>query len=229
MNAPINLLYDSSIECIACSREFTIKKVRKTRLRLKNRDTDTCPHYEGDINPLFYDFFVCPICGTVFTRKHEAKYEKQKEKLKIFYRQMVNTNHLKGQRSVEDAIRLAKLSLMTSQILDSSVAIFASLCMKIAWFNRYNENKEEEIKFIEHSSRHYEKLYYSSDDTFPEENVLYMLGELNYKVNGYEKARGWFGKLISMEKKTPMVKKGQERWMDIKSEHEKEERKKAEI
>ena len=89
--------------------------------------------------------------------------------------------------------------------------------MKIAWFNRYAGNAEEEKKYLEHGIEHYGKVYYNSDNAFPEENVLYMLGELNYRVHDYDKARDWFGKLMAMDKSNPMVKKGSERWFDIKT------------
>jgi uncharacterized protein (DUF2225 family) len=161
------------------------------------------------------------VCGTVFTEIHTATYEKQRLKLKAVFKNMSNTSHLMGKRSVEDALRLAKLALVTSQILESKPSVLASLCMKIAWFCRYSGNTAEENKFLEHSAGHYEKVYYSSDDSLPEANVMFMLGELNYRVNGYEKARPWFGKLIGMDKSNPMVKKGIERWQDIKMEEEK--------
>src|SRR5690554_2423077 len=116
MTEKIDLLYDSKETCIICSKEFPIKKVRKSRLRVIKKDDDFCTYYKN-VNPYFYEFLFCKHCKSVFTRSF-GKYLKGndiiiRKKIMNFYSPMEDISALEGKRSLEDALRLGKLCILT--------------------------------------------------------------------------------------------------------------------
>lgn len=54
--------YEKNINCPVCESEFAVTKVKTKACKVTSRDTDYCIFYEN-VNPLFYDIWVCEECG----------------------------------------------------------------------------------------------------------------------------------------------------------------------
>ncbi|QUH21767.1 DUF2225 domain-containing protein [Alkaliphilus sp. B6464] len=209
-----SVLYDSTKECIVCNNKFKSKKVKTSKLRVIKKDEDFCPYYSTE-NPLFYDFFVCPKCGTVFTDNFKEIRSTEKTRLREIFSKMTGAENLLGERTIEDSLRLGKLALVASNICLLPPSVKASICMRIAWFNRYKKNTEE-MKYLQIALQQYEEAYSTGDNNLTESNLIYMIGELNWRLGNIEQTRKWFSKLLPLGNSDPIVKKGKERWLDIK-------------
>ncbi|MCT4594337.1 MAG: DUF2225 domain-containing protein [Anaeromicrobium sp.] len=217
-----NIFYRDK-KCIKCHMKFKTPQVKSNAVRIKNRDTDNCPHYKLD-NPLFYEFYICPHCHTVFTEHfEEITKQKDKEVLDKIFSNMKNIESLLKERNVDDALRLAKLALFGGEFLRVSSIKLASICLKIAWFNRYKEDVAEENRFLCNAYTHFEKAYNNSDlkikdKSVPEDFVIYTLAELSYRIGVYIDTKSWFNQLFKFPSRSNYVMKGRDRWTDIRQE-----------
>jgi len=211
-------LYDEKKKCIVCDTEFNIKKVKKSKLRPIKTDSDFYTLYK-DINPYFYDYYICSSCGVVFTDSFKKLNVSQKEQLKEVYKNISHIDSLLNERTIGDALRLSKLAVLSGNAIGLTSDIMAGLCIRVAWFNREEGNKEEENRFLELALREYEKTYEIGEGKLPEDTLLYMLGELNYRLDRYEECKKWFSRLMVMN--TKIAIQGKKRWQDIKSEMDK--------
>ncbi|MCR1899859.1 DUF2225 domain-containing protein [Irregularibacter muris] len=219
MTKKIDLIYDSTEKCLVCHREFPIKKVRKSRIRIVKQDEDFCTYYDST-NPYFYEFLMCTHCKTVFIDSFR-EYLKEgdieiSKKLVELYSQMQETDHLIGERNLEDALRISKLAILTGQILKVPHGLMASILMRVAWFNRYKENKVEEEKYLQYAYEEYEKAYKKGEKIISEEMQTYLLGELSYRLEEIEKTRMWFSRLFALKGNIAIVNRGRDRWLTIR-------------
>lgn len=215
----IGLLYDSKEKCIICSKEFPVKKVRKSRLKLVKSDADFCNYYK-DINPYYYEFLVCKYCKTIFTPSLEEYLKRDdietRKKIINFYSQMENISSLEGERSLEDALRVSKLSILTANIIGVPYGLIANIFMRVAWLNRFKKDIEEEEKYLQLAYKNYKKSYEEGEKVLSEEMLTYLLGELSNQLGDFKKCKIWFSLLFSMKKDIAIVDKGRDRWLSIK-------------
>lgn len=219
MTEKIDLLYDSKEKCIICGKEFPIKKVRKSRLRVIKKDDDFCTYYKI-VNPYFYEFLVCKYCKSVYTRSLGEYLKdddiKTRKKIIKFYSQMEDTSSLEGKRSLEDALRIGKLSILTGNMIGVPYGLIAGIFMRIAWFNRFKEDHREEKKYLQLAYENYKKSYEEGEKTLTEEMLTYLLGELSNQLGDFEKSRIWFSILFTLKRDIAIVNKGRDRWLSIK-------------
>ena len=102
------------VKCLYCSKDFKTTKVMQNKLKVLKRDSDFCIHYEFS-SPLFYDIHVCPHCGYAFYASYKKLMEPYRSIVKEGYIQKIKQVDLCGERTIEDALRAYKLSLLTAQ------------------------------------------------------------------------------------------------------------------
>jgi len=74
-----------------------------------------------------------------------------------------------------------------------------TICLRLAWLYRYN-NEEREKEFLRHAAECYEEAYRYEGlpiGGLDEISIVYLLGELNRRIEKYEDAIYWFNKAIS--------------------------------
>lgn len=211
------VLYDTTRTCICCKKEFETKRMKTSKIRTKKKDVDGCPHYTSE-NPLFYEFNICPHCGVVFTDSMKPANTVQKQNLINAF--IKNTPISKSERDVHDALRLSKLALVTAAHLETPSHIVSNICLRIAWFDRYLKNEEEEKRFLAYAAGEFEKSFSSGAENMPETYIVHLLGELYHLLGDNERTKQWFNILFRSDPKDPYVKKGKDRWFDIKKEIE---------
>ncbi len=211
------VLYSTKKKCVCCQKEFETKRVKTSKIRIKKKDPDGCPHFTSE-NPMFYEINICTHCGVVFTDTMKPANTIQKEKLRSAFTK--NTLIKKDSRDVHDALRLSKLALVTASILETPPNVVSNICLRIAWFDRYLENKEDEIKFLSFAAVEFEKVFSYGAENMPETYLVHLLGEIYHLLGNNEKTKQWFNILFRLDPKDPYVKKGKDRWFDIKREIE---------
>ncbi|HHW71473.1 MAG TPA: DUF2225 domain-containing protein [Clostridiales bacterium] len=217
-------LMEKRVFCPLCQTSFNTTKVKTTKLRMIGRDTDFCTYYE-DINPYFYEINVCPKCGFAFSDSHTGDIlDEKREKFKEIVSSKWTGRDFSGVRSIEQAIETFKLAITSGEITGEKNSKLAGLCLRLSWLYRIKKEKEEELRFMRWSAKLYEEAYQWED--FSDENamelgtVLYLLGELNYRLEEYEKASKWFNVAFanSSEISASMMDVIRDRWQDIKED-----------
>lgn len=195
----VNELYDKTLECPVCNKEFTTKKVRTSRLRLVKRDEDFLSYYEGE-NPIKYSIFICPSCGYAGT---ENRYDSiKKEDREIILNEITskwNKRNYGDKRTVDEAIETYKLALYIGQLLDYKKVDLGSLCLNTAWLYRIKKSQEE-MRFLSLAKDFFEEAFYNESlvgTNMDELKLGYLLGETNRRLDLKEQSFKWFNTVLS--------------------------------
>jgi len=194
----------------------------KTRsVRLSGKDSDFCGHFSSD-NPYFYDVLSCPSCGFAYTASFRPLTEKKRTILDKVLPRTKNSPNFSGQRDLEAAILCYKAALYMASVLEES-----NLCMRLAWMHRYKGDALEEKRFMSYALERYSDIYEKenlSDLPIQRPTLLYLLGELSFRVKGYTRCTEWFN-LLFMENQgeQSFMEKARERWQEIRAERKRTE------
>lgn len=219
------MFYKAKSTCLYCDHNFMTTKVKNSKTKVTKRDSDFCIHYEGP-NPLFYDITICPSCGFAFYNSYRKLNEAQRQKLKDMYISKINVTDMTGERSIEEAIHTFKLALLTASIINERKFITANLALKLAWLYRFTEDDEQELRFLKLALEDYIYMLANEDieqEDVDEDRLIYLMADLNTRLDQYVEARKLFSQLITGKKVSPRYKTmATERWQDYKEEFEKE-------
>ena len=195
-----NLLYDKTVRCPVCDNEFKVRSVRTSSYRIDKKDSDFFIHYTR-INPYFYDIWLCNSCGFAAMKSDFSSLRSSKKEL------ILNTIskrwHPKDYPSVYNekiAIERYKLSLINYTAINAESYKKAMNCLKIAWMYRLSGDIENENTYVKNALQGFNDAYYNEDfpmygmDRF---TVMYLIGELNRRIDNLDEALIWFGNVIT--------------------------------
>ncbi len=220
-------LFVRTISCPVCNCSFKTTKIKDGKIKFIKKDTDLFRHFEGH-SPYLYEVNVCPDCGFSFSDSHKHELtDTQVQKITETISTRWNKQDYGGERTITQAIEAYKLSLLSAQIIRMKASILAGICLRICWLNRMAGNIEEEFKYMQGAVEYFEKVYEEEDlhgnEGLGPELVVYLLGELNYRIGNHSDAVKWFNIAISKYGNNPAVKKHtidmiRDRWLEIKGE-----------
>lgn len=217
-------LMEKRMLCPLCQKSFNTTKVKTTKLRIIDRDTDFCTYYE-DINPYFYEINVCPECGFAFSDTHTGDIiDEKRERFKQIISSKWTGRDFGGIRNIDQAIETYKMAITSSEITGEKSSKLAGLCLRLSWLFRIKEDREEELRFMRWSTELYGKAYQWEDfdgkDSMELGTVLYLLGELNYRLGEYKKVSTWFNIAFTNASDINASTMGiiRDRWQDIKED-----------
>ena len=198
--ADLNPIYNSTLTCPVCEKKIEVSKVRSRFVKLISQDEDFCPYYET-YNPVLYEAWVCKYCGyaahsTVFDEAGKNDSRQVLEKIKPKW----TSRDFTGERDINKALEAFKIVLYNLQVRRAPFSEFGKICLRIAWLYRYNGEWVNEYKYMKHSYDYYKKAYsreYLSKGKLDEYTLTYILGELARRLELYNEALQWFGKLIT--------------------------------
>ncbi|BEP29062.1 DUF2225 domain-containing protein [Helicovermis profundi] len=223
-------LYDKEYTCPVCSKKFTSKRVKSAFVKTEKRDADFCVHYK-DINPMFYSAFVCPHCGYSSTEKNFGKLTvAQKSLILSKITSKWKGKNYSGERTFEDTIEVHKLILLNYNITHALDSEKGKLCLKFAWFYR-SINDEKEHDYLKFAADFFEKSYsneYLEEDPQNEVNILYLLGEINRRLEKFTDSIKWFQLTLQSAhiKDYPNIEKlTRDQWSEAKSQFTKSKNK----
>lgn len=202
MNPADAKVLQKSFSCPVCYQEFKSPRVRMTKTRLYQTDTDLRPYYEG-IDVVCYEIITCTHCGysaieKTFDNVTPATRENILNELKKHYVQKEFPEYIDVQTAIERYV-LALISAMPKKAKKSE---FAYLYLKLSWLYRVQGNegspaleKRCQVKFIELA----ELTFF--EEVFPvlgfeEEVFLYLIAEVSRRIKDYEKANKYIGKVL---------------------------------
>lgn len=195
------LLFDKTIKCPGCLKEFTTKKVRTSRLRLLKRDEDFLNYY-NDVNPISYAIFVCPNCGYASS---ESKFENiSKEGINII-KSKISSKWVKREfgevRNTENAIETYKLALLQGTMLGYTNLELGNICLNLGWLFRIKEDEDEEIRFLRLARDKFIEAYNNeslSGSNMDDAKITYLIAELSRRINEEEESLTWFAICLAL-------------------------------
>lgn len=225
MTQTIPPFYDKTMTCDICAHSFTTKKMRSRFIRVERVENDFYKTYkEPLLNPLLYEGAVCPECGYSFT---DSFLPVKKDEVKEAFQKKVSSSWKKrdfgGERDYDTALTVMKLALLSSKITSQPYGLMGSICLRIAWLYRYQENSSEEARFLEQAAAQYEKSFLDGDFkdiAMSELALLFILGECYRRAGNKEKARKYFSKVIEHKDKhlePNLVERTREQWYETKA------------
>lgn len=211
-------LYDTNVECIYCGKAFLTKKVSYDAIKVKSRESDRHVYYES-LNPNHYDVFVCPHCGIAFVSSFGELSSFEKKILKESYISKVRDyRRYCGERNIEDVIRSYKLALFAAELTDRSSSIIAGLSLRLAWIYRELGNQENEKRFMEIALTYFEKEYEYGYGDENNDFLLYIIAELNIRLDNFERTKKWINVIFSNRNIASNIKAEiKDRWLDYKT------------
>ncbi|MBW5447246.1 DUF2225 domain-containing protein [Cohnella sp. CFH 77786] len=213
-------LYQISVTCACCETSFKTSRVRPSLKRAIRSDSDFCSYFKS-VNPDFYVVRVCPFCGFAST---ESFAERLNANQKAAYYEKIG-NHWAakdygGERTEREALECYKLSLLTAQTVDESIRVIAGILHHIAWLYRYQGNHEQENRFLTFALDAYIKVFETERNSVSNARLMYLIGELNRRLNRYHEAVRWFGRVINDKKimDAGMIRASREMWQKLRED-----------
>jgi uncharacterized protein (DUF2225 family) len=72
------------------------------------------------------------------------------------------------------------------------------LSLKLGWLSRLNGDRKKEVYFKLQTMKYLEKAFDQgiTSPKFSEIKMMYLIGEINYELERYDKAKQWLGRLV---------------------------------
>lgn len=214
-------LYLKTISCVNCDEEFKSTYVKINAAKLDTIDKDGCNNYIGEYNPYLYQIFACPHCGFVFTPSFWVNNESRVNIKKEFIDKINGIQDYCGERSIEDAIFIWKLGLVSAQVSNQKTELLSGIALRIAWLYRYVENKESELFFIDKAMNGYIRAYNNDDLANNPMNIVNIIFQSAIKLKDLKVASTWLNELYKFRNnlmKSDMIIDAKEQFDNLKKE-----------
>jgi uncharacterized protein (DUF2225 family) len=216
-------LYEQKVTCAVCETAFPTLKVRSRFSHAFQTDSDFCPHYKDENNPILYLINVCPNCGFSFSKQFSNFFPPgSMEEIRERVSKKWDKREFSSSRTPQQAIDTYKLALVSGELKKEKNSVIAGICLRLSWLYRMTKDHNQEIRFMALAAQQYEKAYQLSDfeDTsMSEMKVLYLLGELYRRLEEHSRAIKFFSLVIEHKNKnleTGIVKMAREQWLETK-------------
>lgn len=220
------LIFEKTISCPVCGKDFKTKAVRTGKAKLVNIDSDLKQNYQG-FEPLKYDVIVCLHCGyaatsRVFGHITPGQIKLVRENISKSFKGMTNSS---GVYTFNEAIERHKLALVNTIVIHGKNSERAYLCLKMGWLYRSmlaglpeddeklaqirKEFAEEEKKCIKSA---YEGFVTSLAKEVPPicgmdiNTVTYLVADLARRCGDYDNSRKCLASVLNSRNATAKLK-----------------------
>lgn len=130
-------IFDKTVKCDVCGREFKTKQVRTGRARFIGTDDILKPLYEG-IDTCKYDIILCPHCGYAASQRNYGHLtSKQRQAIRENVEPKFKAKEKETEvYSYERAVKRCKMAMLTQMVTGGKISESAYLCLKLAWLYR---------------------------------------------------------------------------------------------
>lgn len=211
-----DLLFDKTIKCPVCDKEFKSKTVKTGKVKLVSADTDLRPKYLL-VDSLKYDAIACPYCGYAALNRFFPYMTSTQAKL-VKANISATFKGLKQEGDIityDEAITKHKLALVNAIVKHAKFSERAYTCLKTAWllrgkaetlpedtkdYDRIIETlKKEELEFITNAYSGFVEAF--SKETFPmcgmdEHTTTYLVSDLARRIGKLDESMRWISKVL---------------------------------
>ncbi|WP_456279342.1 DUF2225 domain-containing protein [Bacillus sp. AK128] len=220
----MEILFDKTVTCAACSNTFTTKKVRSRFLRVLKSDSDFCSYYEDEENsPLLYYVSVCPDCGYSVSEEFSSSFPPQTlQSIQSSIGSNWVTKNYGHKRTIKEAVETYKLAIYSATLKKEKNIVLAGLYMRLVWIFRKEQDHNQELRFMNMAVNAYVNSYLNEDfkeTDMTEIKLLYLIGDLYRKLGDDRQAITYLTKVIQQENKTlekRMVVLARESWQELR-------------
>ncbi len=216
-------LYQTKINCICCESAYMTSRVRPSFKKAIKSDTDFCGYYKAEVNPDYYVVRVCPVCGYASTENGlERLSDRQKQQYAEFLGYRWQTQEYGGERNLNQAMRTYKLALLSAQAVGEKDRVIAGILHHIAWLYRYEENWQEERRFLRFALQAYIRVYETEGSALNNAKLMFLIGELYRRTGEAADAVRWFSRVVNDKRivDAAMIRASREQWQLIREEME---------
>ncbi|RDV82116.1 DUF2225 domain-containing protein [Ammonifex thiophilus] len=220
--------YHKSFTCPFCRSNFTSVVLKSRFLRVERMDTDFCPHYAGELNALFYEAVVCPYCGFAFTEEVAEVPARFRPQVENCLKGLGNEGKdFWGRRDWDTALTAFLRVASCAAAAGVRKSLLGKVYLKIAWLYRLAGKEEEEKEYLEKARGHLRAAFEEERLGGPEAelNLLYLLGELSFRLGDRAEAARWWSLILHhphKEAQPRILQRTRERWYELRREGERE-------
>ncbi|MEK4284287.1 DUF2225 domain-containing protein [Ureibacillus sp. FSL K6-0165] len=222
----ISPFYVKKVVCIFCEKKFPTLKVRSKFVKVENTETDFRPIYsDSNVNPLYYNVFVCQHCGFSFTEDFSKYFAPgTREKIQEQITKKWVPHSFSGERTIAQAIQSYKLALVCGNLKNEKFIARAGLALRIGWLYRTLQNKEQEIRFLKIARDLYMDSYSTEDylsTGMSGIRVMYLIAELSRRIGDISNATRFFSRVIENQRhggEPKIIEMAKEQWKIIREE-----------
>lgn len=192
-----DILYTVEKACVMCDKKFTVTKVR-SRLSMLKQDSDFCTYYK-EINPYYYDVWVCPHCGYAAQDSYFEAPPPNTATIRKFLADRDVKVNFSGQRTRQDALTTYKLAIFFADMAGTLPSRLAGLYLKLAWLYREGGLPDEEEAMLDQARQQYEKAFLKERTPIGNMSQLtleYLIGELLRRTGHLPEALNYLGKVV---------------------------------
>lgn len=211
-------LYDKSYTCPICGEKFKAKDIKKGKTVFEGMDLGLRAKF-NPILPDYYYVLICDKCGyaavtKTFNKINNVHIKNIKENINKNYK----PKKYPPVYDAKTAIDRYKIALYFAHIKESDLSERAYIAQKIAFIYGDIDDKEQELEYNKHAYNWYSDAYI--DEEFPimdmEENqFLYNLAYLSYKIGNKDETRKTLGKLAVKKDLSNTLKEAVENFVEI--------------
>lgn len=220
----ISPYYSKQFNCLNCKEKFSSTRIRSRFVRVNAHESDFKPVYSNlDINPLFYNVAVCSCCGFSFTDEFSPYFAPgTKENITMKITTQWNHRDYHSIRTIDKAIETYKLAYLSALYKKEKPLTVAGLTLRIAWLYRDQDLTGEEKRFLTIARNLYTDSYSAGDYSgtqMSELRVLYLIGELSWRIGDREMAVRNFSRVIERQQTSTepkIIQLAKERWQEIR-------------
>ncbi len=210
-------LYDKQHQCPLCGENFTSKRVKVSKVRVKRIEADFCTYYHGE-NPNYYSILVCPFCGYAYSENSSPVKEGEKEELKKYLEQNPPRADFTAPRDYHLAIEAFQRALEIARLRKEKPRVLANYSLHIAWIYRQLEEEEEEKEHSAIALEYFLEFYEKDSQVDNMGKLMFIMGELNRRLGKEQEAVFWYNRIISDKKirDQGVIRKAREQWQSMR-------------
>ncbi|MGJ8455269.1 DUF2225 domain-containing protein [Pseudothermotoga sp. U03pept] len=212
--------WEQEFKCPVCSKKFHTLRLFSNAIKIRDRDSDMKPTYDG-VNALLFQLVTCPECFyTTFEGDFENPVPPEKQKMVSELcerlKKMISVD-LSENRTLKDGASLFTVAAAIYALLGKHLKA-AEAYLKLAWLLRDLNNSEEEKKALSGALKHFTESYMNEELSEQQQiMVIFYLGELNARLSNKSEAIKWFSTLIQKfsSSNSAYVKLARKEWQEI--------------
>lgn len=185
-------LFDKEVSCPFCQEKFLAKMLRSSKLKLERIDSDLRKHFQ-DIDPIWYDIWVCPGCGYANFAGDFLDVKETMKKRILANRENLPQHALRfsNPRRIEEVLSSYHLAIQWLEILGGEPEKLGRAWLRLSWLYQDLNDQEKSDMARRKAFEHFKAAYqdYSGPISVQQEQQLALiLGELALRDKNYRDA-----------------------------------------